>query len=204
MNLINPTIDSLPAFSPRLKLGILASGNGSNFENLVRSELQADIELLIVNNPSAKVIDRAKRLNIKYLILRHNDFPNREEYEKSIIDSFKSHNVEALIMAGWNRIVTSSLIKHYPNRIINIHPSLLPSFKGMNAVENALINKVKITGCTVHIVSEELDSGPILIQSAVPVLKTDSFHELFSRVQKEEHRIFPMGIALAAVKWRKV
>ena len=117
---------------------------------------------------------------------------------QAIVDLFKSYQVDWVIMAGWMRIVTPVLLEAFPNHVINIHPSLLPSFKGIKAIEQALEAKVKITGCTVHLASLEVDSGPILLQAAVPILPNDTLETLHNRIQIEEHKIFPLAIALAA------
>ncbi len=122
--------------------------------------------------------------------------------DDDISNVFKESNVEAIIMAGWMRIVTNKLIKAFPNRILNIHPSLLPCFPGINAINQALDAKVKITGCTVHMVCEKVDSGPILIQAAVPVYEEDNLAILTSRIQHKEHIILPMGVYIAAKSWR--
>ncbi len=185
-----------------LKLGVLASGSGSNFEAIAvainQQQLNATIPLLIYNNPQAKVKDKAATLNIPSKLLNHREFKRREDLDKTIVDLFKSYQVNWVIMAGWMRIVTPVLLEAFPNRIINIHPSLLPSFKGIKAVEQALQAGVKITGCTVHLASLEVDSGPILLQAAVPILPNDTPENLHARIQIEEHKIFPLAIALAA------
>ncbi len=185
-----------------LKLGVLASGSGSNFEAIAlainQQQLNATIPLLIYNNPQAKVKDKAATLNIESKLLNHREFRRREDLDKAIINLFKSYQVNWVIMAGWMRIVTPVLLEAFPNRVINIHPSLLPSFKGIKAVEQALQARVKITGCTVHLASLEVDSGPILLQAAVPILPNDTPETLHARIQIEEHKIFPLAIALAA------
>ncbi|MEM8778692.1 MAG: phosphoribosylglycinamide formyltransferase [Cyanobacteria bacterium P01_G01_bin.49] len=202
-NFISPqlSLQELHLENP-LKLGILASGSGSNFEIIAKAiknqELNAKIALLIYNNPQAKVQQRARQLNIEAKLLNHREFKHREDLDKAIVNLFKFYQVDWVIMAGWMRIVTPTLLDAFPNHVINIHPSLLPSFKGIHAVEKALEAGVKITGCTVHIASLEVDSGPILIQAAVPILPNDTPKTLHSRIQSQEHKIFPQGIALAA------
>ncbi len=204
--LLNPEHEVAIKFKPTLNIGVLASGNGSNFEALVNATnnltLNAHISLLIVNNPNCMAIHRAKRLNVPFKLLNHEDYPNREDYEKKIVEIFRSYKVEGIVMAGWMRIVTNTLISAYPDRLVNIHPSLLPSFRGINAIEQALNAGVKISGCSVHIVSKEVDSGRLLIQAAVPVYKTDTKETLSKRIQKYEHRILPKGVFIAAKNWR--
>ena len=185
-----------------LKLGVMASGSGSNFEALAqaisRGELNAEIQVLVYNVPTAKAGERADRLGIPNVLLNHKDFPSREALDTAIIETMKAHQVDWIIMAGWMRVVTQVLIDAYPRRILNIHPSLLPSFPGVRAVEQALAAGVKITGCTVHFLELAVDSGPIVIQSAVPILPDDTAETLHARIQIQEHRILPRGIALAA------
>ena len=185
-----------------LKLGVLASGSGTNFEAIAnainKEELNATIPLVIYNNPQAKVKNKADALNIESKLLNHREFKRREDLDQAIVDQFKSYQVDWIIMAGWMRIVTPVLLEAFPNHVINIHPSLLPSFKGMQAIEQALEAKVKITGCTVHLASLEVDSGDILLQAAVPILPNDTLETLHNRIQIQEHKIFPLAIALAA------
>lgn len=197
--------DRLPiAPAAPIALGVLASGNGSNFEALAQAsaagQLQAEIQLLIYNNPEAYVRQRAERLGIPALLLDHRQFASREALDAAIIAAFRDRGVEWIAMAGWMRLVTETLIQAFPERIINIHPSLLPSFKGIRAVEQAIAAKVRISGCTAHLVTLDVDSGPILVQAAVPVLPDDTVDSLQQRIQVEEHRILPLAIALAAAR----
>ncbi len=184
-----------------VNLGILASGDGSNFEAVVQAiqkeQLNAKIEVLIYNNPDAYVAKRAEYGNIPAVLLNHRDYKKREDLDREIVKTLQQYNVEIVVMAGWMRIVTQVLIDAFPDQIINIHPSLLPSFKGSRAIEQALASGVKITGCTVHLVALEVDSGKILIQAAVPILPNDTLETLHSRIQAEEHKILPAAIAIA-------
>ncbi len=197
---------TMEAFTPRLEIGVMASGKGTNFEALVNTyrsyDLNINISILIVNKANCEAINRAKQLSIPYLILDHKDFDTREDHEEEIIKALSKYNVELIVMAGWMRIVTSKFIDTYEGRLVNIHPSLLPSFKGMNAVEQALKAKVYISGCSVHLVNSRVDSGPILIQAAVPVLDNDNNSSLLVRIQEQEHRILPIGVYLAAKRLR--
>ncbi|MBE9035518.1 phosphoribosylglycinamide formyltransferase [aff. Roholtiella sp. LEGE 12411] len=201
--LISPNISSNQfTQSTPLKLGIMASGNGSNFEVVAQAiqdgQLNAQIQVLIYNNPSAKAAVRAVNRGVEAVLLNHRNYKNREELDEQIVQTLRKYDVEWVIMAGWMRLVTKVLIDAFPNKIINIHPSLLPSFKGVHAVEQALASGVKITGCTAHIACLEVDSGPILMQAAVPVLPDDTPETLHARIQVQEHRILPQAIALAA------
>jgi len=199
--LISPN-PPLPRFSTALKLGILASGSGSNFaaiaDAIATDELDAQIQVLIYNNPDAIAAQRAQQRGIPTVLLNHREFTTREALDAAIVTVLHQYQVEWVIMAGWMRRVTGVLIDAFPDRILNIHPSLLPSFPGIRAIEQALAAGVKITGCTVHYVRLEVDSGPIVLQAAVPVLPSDTPDSLHQRVQMQEHRIFPLAIAIAA------
>lgn len=185
-----------------LKLGVMASGSGSNYEAIAQAianqTLNAQIQVLIYNNPKAKVRERAEKWQTPTILLNHRDYKTREALDQDIVQVFQDHQVDWVIMAGWMRITTNVLLDAYPNRVLNIHPSLLPSFKGIHAIEQALEAKVKVTGCTVHIAHLDVDSGPIIMQAAVPILANDTPDTLHARVQIQEHKIFPLAIALAA------
>ncbi len=185
-----------------LKLGIMASGNGSNFEAVAEAiknrQLNAQIQVLIYNNPGIKAAARAEKWSVPTVLLDHRDYKRREDLDAAIVEVLRQYEVEWVVMAGWMRLVTPVLINAFPDKIINIHPSLLPSFKGIRAVEQALDAGVKIAGCTVHLVRLEVDSGPILLQAAVPVLPDDTSETLHARIQEQEHRILPQALAQLA------
>jgi phosphoribosylglycinamide formyltransferase-1 len=187
-----------------VKIGVLASGSGSNFEALaqaiVQQRLHAQITVLIYNNPDATVYQRAQRYGVPAELLNHREFASREALDDAIAETLKRYGVELVVMAGWMRVVTPVLLSAFPQRVLNIHPSLLPSFKGIRAVEQALAAKVKITGCTVHWVVPEVDSGEILMQAAVPVLPDDTPDTLHARIQVQEHRIMVSAVAVAIVQ----
>jgi phosphoribosylglycinamide formyltransferase-1 len=200
-SLISPAVPPNSATSNApIKLGIMASGSGSNFEAVAQAianqQLNAKIQVLIYNKPGIKAIARAERWGVPAVFLNHRDYPSREALDEQIVHTLRQYEVECVVMAGWMRLITQVLIEAFPNRIINIHPSLLPSFKGVQAVEQALSAGVKIAGCTVHLVTLEVDSGPILVQAAVPVLADDTAESLHARIQVQEHRILPQAIAL--------
>ncbi|MGK7897630.1 MAG: phosphoribosylglycinamide formyltransferase [Xenococcus sp. (in: cyanobacteria)] len=203
MSLVSPNL-SLPKKLPEkiINLGIMASGSGTNFEAVAQAiadkKLNAQIKVLIYNNPRAKVKERAEKWEIPSVLINHRKYSKREELDQEIVNTLQKYDVQWVIMAGWMRIVTQVLLDNFPDRIINIHPSLLPSFKGINAIEQALKAKVKITGCTVHLVNLEVDSGQIIMQSAVPILPEDTLETLHSRIQVQEHLILPQAISLAA------
>lgn len=201
-SLISPIVPPHHSFEAPLRLGIMASGNGSNLESIAQAiangQLQAQIQVLVYNNPDIKAAERADRWQIPRHLLNHKDFASREELDQAIVALLRQYQVDWVIMAGWMRIVTPVLIEAFPHRILNIHPSLLPSFPGVRAVEQALAAGVKIAGCTVHYVIPEVDSGSIIMQAAVPVLEDDTPDKLHQRIQEQEHRIYPQAIALAA------
>lgn len=184
----------------RLRIGVLASGNGTNFQTLVdraqSGDLPVDIALVVYNNPDAPVALRAARAGVPAVLLDHRRFASREALDAAIVAALDAHGVELVVMAGWMRLVTSVLIERFPDRILNIHPSLLPAFKGARAIEQALAAGVKVTGCTVHLVRLEMDSGPIVAQAAVPVREDDTPAALAERIHAEEHRLYP-----EAVRW---
>ena len=204
-SLVSPPPQAGPSGAP-VRLGVMASGSGSNFEALAQAiaagQLNATIPILIYNNPQAGVVERAQRHHVPAILLNHRDYDSREALDQKIAETLREHAIDWVIMAGWMRIVTPTLINAFAQHIINIHPSLLPSFKGIRAIEQALASGVTITGCTVHIVTEEMDSGPVLMQSAVPILADDTPDSLHRRIQLQEHRILPGAIALAVEKTR--
>ena len=189
-----------------LQLGVMASGNGSNFEALAHAiqagDLNARIQRLVVNNPGCGAQQRAERLGIPVSVLDHRLIKDRRELDTELVRLFRADQVELVVMAGWMRIVTDVLVSAFSQRLINIHPSLLPSFRGMDAVGQALEAGVKLTGCTVHIVTEELDAGPILAQAAVPVLDGDDHATLAKRIQEQEHLLLPAALAGLKPTWR--
>jgi phosphoribosylglycinamide formyltransferase 1 len=184
-----------------LKLGVLASGSGSNFEAIAQAiaqrRLPAQVKVLIYNNPDATVVQRAERYGTPTCLLNHRDYPSREALDQAIVEVLQGYGVELVVMAGWMRVITPMLLNAFP-KVLNIHPSLLPSFKGIRAVEQAISAGVKIAGCTVHWVVSEVDSGEILIQAAVPVLPSDTATSLHARIQVQEHRIIVEAIGQVA------
>ncbi|WP_309733606.1 phosphoribosylglycinamide formyltransferase [Chamaesiphon sp. OTE_75_metabat_556] len=199
-SLVSPLPTTEIATRPPLILGVMASGSGSNFEAVARSiesgQLNAKIAVLIHNKPGIKAIDRAQQRGIPTVFLDHRDYPSREALDLAIVTIFQAHQVQCVVMAGWMRVITQVLIDAFVDRLINIHPSLLPSFPGIHAIEQALAARVKITGCTVHLVRLEVDTGPILVQAAVPVLPDDTAATLHARVQIQEHLILPQAIEI--------
>jgi phosphoribosylglycinamide formyltransferase 1 len=201
-SLISPTPKPSSKAIPPLILGVMASGSGSNFEAVARSiecgSLNARIAVLIHNKPDIQAIDRAQQRGIPTVFLDHRNYLTREDLDRAIVATFQAHRVECVVMAGWMRVITQVLIDAFVDRVINIHPSLLPSFPGIRSIEQALTAKVKIAGCTVHLVSLAVDAGPILVQSAVPVFPEDTAETLHARIQIQEHLILPQAIDLLA------
>ena len=205
--LLHPYSEGVASLMPPLRIGVMASGNGSNFEAIVQAintgRLGAEIPLLVVNNKNCGAHQRADRFGIHLEVVDHRSYPNREALDRQLVSLFQSHQVDVVVMAGWMRIVTDVLVKAFPERLVNIHPSLLPSFRGLDAVGQALKAGVSISGCTVHIVTTELDAGPILAQAAVPVFGTDNHDSLAKRVQQQEHVLLPATLQQNAHRWRQ-
>ena len=206
--LISPNYDVVSNDNiPPLQLGIMASGSGTNFaavvEAIANKKLNAQIKVLIYNNPEAKAKLKAEKYRIPAVLIDHREYNTREDLDRQIVSTMQYHGVDLVIMAGWMRVVTRVLLDSFPQRVINIHPSLLPSFKGIRAVEQALKAKVKITGCTVHFVSLAVDSGEIIMQAAVPILPDDTPETLHQRIQIQEHHILPEAIAIVGNRQSK-
>ncbi|WP_041584867.1 phosphoribosylglycinamide formyltransferase [Syntrophus aciditrophicus] len=182
----------------KLPIGVLVSGSGSNLQSIIdhieRGLLGAEIKVVISNVPDAYALERARKHHLPTLVIRHEDFETREAFDAEIVRVFKSADVELVVMAGFMRIITPVLLDAYPYRVMNIHPALLPSFRGMNAQRQAVDYGVRFSGCTVHFVDQGVDSGPIIIQAVVPVLDEDTEETLSARILKEEHRIYPQAI----------
>jgi phosphoribosylglycinamide formyltransferase-1 len=183
-----------------LRIGVLASGRGSNFQSIINEiasqRLKAEIVLLITDNPSAFAIERAKKHIIEYLVILPKEYHSRDDYFVKIAEELKKRDVGLVVLAGFMRIIGKSLINAFPNRIMNIHPALLPSFPGLHGQRQALEYGIKISGCTVHFVDEGMDTGPIIIQAAVPVLQNDTEETLSERILRYEHNIYPEAIRL--------
>ncbi len=192
--------------SKKLRIGVLASGRGSNLQAVIDAieagKLQATMALVLSNKKDAQALERARRHGCPDVFLDPKPYAgqpdSREAYDRAILDLLKKHEVELVVLAGYMRIVTPVLIKAYENRMMNIHPSLLPSFPGLDVQKKALDWGVKIAGCTVHFVTEGVDEGPIIIQAAVPVLEGDQAETLSARILEQEHRVYPRAIQLYA------
>ena len=170
-----------------MRLAVFCSGSGSNFENIVRTCNEDEVVVMIHNKETCGAAKRARKLGIPHAWVDHDD-------EISMIKLLTAWNVDLIILAGWMRIVTKRLIQAFPDRIINVHPSLLPKYKGLHAVEQAMDAGEDFTGCTVHYVTEDLDGGPIIMQSKVPILPDDDVKSLTKAIQRREYAILPEAI----------
>jgi phosphoribosylglycinamide formyltransferase-1 len=188
------------------RLGILLSGRGSNFEaiadNVAAGRLQAEIAAVISNREEARGLEIARQRGLPALCLPSKGIP-REEYDRRVVEELKSREVELVCLAGFMRLLSAEFCRAFPMRILNIHPSLLPAFPGLDAQKQALEHGVKISGCTVHFVDEKLDAGPIIVQAAVPVLDDDTEESLAARILAEEHRIYSEAVRMIlSERWR--
>jgi phosphoribosylglycinamide formyltransferase-1 len=188
--------------SARLKLGVLASGSGSNLQSILdacaEGAIPAEVAVVISNVSGALALQRAEKAGVPALLLPHQESASREEYDARLVTELRARGVQLVCLAGFMRIVTPVLLRAFPARIINIHPALLPSFPGMHAVRQTLQAAVRVSGCTVHFVDEGTDTGPILIQATVPVLDGDTEESLAARILVQEHRCYPRAIQLIA------
>ena len=184
-----------------MRLGILISGRGSNFEAIsnaiVQGKLDADIAIVISNRASAPGLDIARDRGIPMRVIPSQGI-EREKYDKLLIEELKTHEVELVCLAGFMRLLSAGFVQAFPNRVVNIHPSLLPAFPGLDAQKQAFDHGVKIAGCTVHFVDEHLDAGPIILQTAVPVLDADTVESLSARILLQEHATYWKAIQAIA------
>ena len=186
----------------KLSIGVLVSGSGSNLQSIIdqieSGLLDGEIRVVISNNPEAYALERAKKHGIPIVVIRHNDFRGREDFDRRVIEVLNDYAVELVILAGFMRVITPMLLHAFPMKIMNIHPALLPAFPGTHAQRRAVEYGVKFSGCTVHFVDEGVDTGPIIIQSVVPVYDDDTEESLAARILTEEHRIYPQAIQFYA------
>ncbi|MBI5180686.1 MAG: phosphoribosylglycinamide formyltransferase [Nitrospirae bacterium] len=188
--------------SKKIRLGILISGRGSNLQSIIdaskKGEIDAEIAIVISDKMDAYGLVRAKENDIPTLFISPNDYKNREDFDKKVVEELNNYKVDLVLLAGFMRIVTLALIEPFRNRIMNIHPALLPSFPGLDAQKQALEYGVRFSGCTVHFVEVGMDEGPIIIQAVVPVKDNDTVDSLSERILKYEHKIYPIAIQLFA------
>ena len=188
----------------RIKVGVLISGNGTNLQAIIdasqKDSFPAEIAIVISNNPSAYGLKRATSADIPTKVIDHKLFDQREDFDTAVSVELRKADCELICLAGFMRILSEQFVNNWPMRIINIHPSLLPSFKGRNVQKQAIDAEVRIAGCTVHFVISELDAGPIIAQAAVPVLKQDTPASLSARILQQENHIYPLALELIAKK----
>ncbi|MCM8830859.1 MAG: phosphoribosylglycinamide formyltransferase [Candidatus Omnitrophica bacterium] len=183
-----------------MNIAVLASGNGTNFEAIAKAikkgYIKANLKILITDREDAFVRVRARKFKVKEIFINPKNFKSRLDFDKQIIKILKKENIDLVVLAGYMRILTSYFVKAFRNRILNIHPALLPAFKGIDAIKRAYNYGCKITGVTVHFVDEELDHGPIILQEAVKINATDTLEKLEQKIHNLEHKLYPKAIKL--------
>jgi phosphoribosylglycinamide formyltransferase-1 len=181
--------------SAELVLGVLVSGSGTNLQAVIdavgNGRLRAKIAVVLSNVATAKALDRARAAGIATMVVDHKAHPTREAFDGAVVDVLRAHGVSCVVLAGFMRIITPVLLDAFPQRVVNIHPSLLPAFPGVHAQAQALKYGVRVSGCTVHLVDAGMDTGPILAQATVPVLDDDDEETLRDRILVEEHALLP-------------
>jgi len=186
----------------QIPIGVLISGSGTNLQSIIDAieakTLDARIEMVLSNKVDAYGLARAQNHGIHTEVLDHKAFASREAYDQAVVDLLRSRNVELVVLAGFMRLLSPVFVKAYSNRIMNIHPALLPAFPGLQVQKKALEQGVRFAGCTVHFVNEECDEGPIIIQAVVPVFPDDTEEALTARILTQEHQIYPRAIQLYA------
>jgi len=196
-----------------VNIGVLASGRGTNLQAIIEAveegRIEGEISIVVSDNHNAFVLKRAEQHNIETQYINFKKFKKREDYDKEIIKSLKEKKIDLVVLAGYMRILSPYFIRTYKNKIMNIHPALLPSFPGLHAQRQTVEYGVKVSGCTVHFVDEGIDSGPIILQKAVEVNDDDTEESLAEKILKEEHQIYPQAIQLFSqgrliIKGRKV
>ncbi len=186
----------------KLRLGVLASGGGTNLQSLIDScadgRLSAEIAIVISNNPGAGALERAAKAGIETCCINHRDFADRTAFDHSVVQQLRDAETDLVVLAGFMRIISATFIEAYPQRIINIHPALLPAFPGLHVQQQAIDYGARFSGCTVHFVDAGVDTGPIIMQAVVPVHEEDTAEDLAARILVEEHKIYPRAIQLFA------
>lgn len=186
----------------KLKLGVLVSGSGSNLQSIIDAcstgKISAEVVIVISDNPEAYALTRAANAHIRSCVVERSNFQKRSDFEEHIVSELKKAGVELICLAGFMRIVGKTLLHAFPERVINIHPALLPSFPGLDAQKQAHDHGVKVAGCTVHFVDEKIDHGPIIAQSALNVSEGESCEELKNRILDLEHELYPQVVSLIA------
>jgi phosphoribosylglycinamide formyltransferase-1 len=183
-----------------MNIAVFASGRGTNFAAIIRAvkkgKIKANLSLLICDNPKAGAIARARRAGIKIALVKREDFSSKGDFENKIIEYLQQEKIDLIVLAGFMRILSPELVTQYKNKIINIHPALLPSFKGVHGIADAFNYGVKVTGVTVHFVDEKMDHGPIILQQTVKIEEDDTLESLEAKIHKVEHKLYPEAIRL--------
>lgn len=183
-----------------MRIAIFCSGSGTNLQAIIDSQKQghikAEIALVVSDMPDCFALKRAKKAGIPALVLEKKYFKSREEFDKAISEKLKAEKIDLVVLAGYMRLLSRDFIKEYKNRIMNIHPALLPSFKGTHGIKDAFEYGVKLTGATVHFVTEDMDAGPVILQAGVVITEDDTEESLAEAIHKEEHKIYPRAIQL--------
>ncbi len=190
------------AATRKLRLGVLASGGGTNLQSLIdqcrAEQIDAEIVLVLSNNPTAGALQRAEHAGLKQTCINHRDFSDRQSYDQAVVAELLKAEVELVVLAGFMRIISEVFLAAFPQRIINIHPSLLPAFPGVHVQQKALAYGARFSGCTVHFVDGGVDTGPIIAQAVVPILTGDTEESLSARILQQEHKLYPHAIQLIA------
>lgn len=183
-----------------MNIAVFASGRGTNFSAVARAVkkgiIKANLSLLVCDNPKAKVLGKAKRAGIKSVLVKREDFSSKEEFENKIIQCLQAEKIDLIVLAGFMRILSPEFVERYKGRILNIHPALLPSFKGTHAIKDAYEYGVRLTGVTVHFVDEEMDHGPIILQVPLRIKENDTLESIERKLHKIEHQLYPQAIKL--------
>ena len=181
-------------------LGVLCSGRGTNLQSILAAvesgQIPAPVGVVLADKPDAKALERAEKAGIPHFCVDRKSYADKQAFEEALVQKLRSHGVTLVILAGFMRILSPYFVHEFPGRILNIHPSLLPSFGGAHAHRDVLAYGVKVSGCTIHFVDEGMDSGPIILQTAVPVLDGDDEDILAARVLEQEHKLYPRAIEL--------
>jgi len=195
------------------KFAVFISGKGTNLQAIIDSvkagEIKAHLALVLSSNEKALGLKRAEAAGIKTVVFNPKNYTNRQSVDRDIVIELKNNKIDFIVLAGYMRLLTPYFIKHYPNKILNVHPSLLPSFKGVEGIKDAVTYGAKVTGVTIHFVNEKLDNGPIILQDSVRINEDDTLESLEEKIHRVEHRLYPKAIALFAegrlkIKGRRV
>ena len=186
----------------RMRVGVLVSGSGTNLQALLDAAADpgypAEVAVVLSNVPGVPALERARKRNVRTVVLPHEGYPDRAAYDRALVEALAPHRCAVVCLAGFMRLLGATFLRAFPGGVLNIHPALLPSFPGLHAQRQALEHGVRVSGCTVHLVDEGTDTGPIVAQAAVPVLDGDTEESLRQRIQEQEHRLYPLALRLLA------